>query len=67
MVGEGSEAAQDKAKKEIEELTFEIGNESIKDYVARVKAIVIKLEQNIVTSTKKELSPQILNDPLLCF
>ena len=39
MVGESSEAAQDKAKKEFEELTFEIGKESIRDYVARAKAL----------------------------
>ena len=37
MIGESSEAAQDKVKKEFEEPTFEIGKTSIRDYVARVQ------------------------------
>ena len=44
LVGEKSEVAQDRVKKEFEELTFEIGKESIRDYVARAKALVMKFE-----------------------
>ena len=54
MVGESSEAAQDKAKKEFEELTLEVGKESIRDYFAGAKALVMKLEQNSVSTTKKK-------------
>ena len=61
MVSESSEAAQDKAKKEFKELTFEVGKQSIRDYVARAKAMVMKLEQNNVTTTKKEINRRILN------
>ena len=46
------EAAQDKVKKEFEELTFEVGKESIRDHVARAKALVMKLEQHSVSTTK---------------
>ena len=60
-VSESSEAARDKAKKEFKELTFEIGKQSIRDYVARAKAMVMKLEQNNVTTTKKEINRRILN------
>ena len=34
------------------ELTFEIGKESIRDYVARVKALVMKLEQTVSVQLK---------------
>ena len=45
MVGdESSEAAQDKVKKKFEELVCTIGKESIGDYVAKAKALVMKLE-----------------------
>ena len=44
LVGENSEAAQDRVKKEFEELSFEIGKESTRDYIARAKAWVMKLE-----------------------
>ena len=36
-----------------EELSFEIGKESMRDYIARAKALVMKLEQNNVSRTKK--------------
>ena len=62
MVGESSEAPQDRANKEFEELTFNIGKEAIRDYVARTKALVMKLEQTNVTTTKKEISRRVLND-----
>ena len=61
MGGESREAAQARAKKEFEELTFEIGKYSIRDYVARAKALVMKLEQNSVSTTKKEINRRILN------
>ena len=61
MVGESSEAAQDKVKKESEELTFEIGKESIRDFVAKAKALVTKLEQTSDSTTKKKVNRRILN------
>ena len=61
LVGESSEAAQDRIKKEFEELSFEIGRESMRDYIARAKALVMKLEQNDVRTTKKEINRRILN------
>ena len=61
MVGENREAAQDKAKEKFQELTFKIGQESFRDYVARAKAMVMELEQNNVTTTKKETNRRILN------
>ena len=61
VVSESSEAAQDKVKKGFEELTFEIGKESIRDYVARAKALVIKTEQHSVSTTKTEVKRRILN------
>ena len=38
LVGESSEAAQDRVKREIEELSFEVRKESMRDYIARAKA-----------------------------
>ena len=61
MVGESSEASQDKAKKEFNELTFEVGKQSTRDYVAKAKAMVMKLEQKKVTTTKQEINIRILN------
>ena len=61
LVGESSEAAQDRVKKEFEELSFEIGRESMRDYIARAKALVMKLDQNNVSTTKKEINRRILN------
>ena len=54
MLGESSEAAHDRAKKEFEKLAFEIGSESIRDYVARAKALVMKLEKNSASTTNKK-------------
>ena len=34
----------------------------MRDYIARAKALVIKLEQNDVSTTKKEINRRILND-----
>ena len=39
LVGESSEAAQDRVTKEFEELFFEVGKESMRDYIARAKAL----------------------------
>ena len=61
LFGESSEAAQDRVKGEFEELSFEIGRESMRDYIARAKAVVMKLEQNDVSTTKKEINRRILN------
>ena len=61
LVGESSKAAQDRENKEFEKLTFEIVKESIRGYVARAKALVMKLEQNSVSTTKKETNRRILN------
>ena len=52
MVGKSSGAAQDRAK-EFEELTFEKGKKSIRAYVARAKALVMKLKRNSVSTSKK--------------
>ena len=38
LVGESSEAAQDRVKKEFEELFFDVGKESMREYIARGKA-----------------------------
>ena len=63
LVGESSEAAQDRVNREFEELSFEIGRESTRDYnIARAKALVMKLDQNNVSTTKKEINRRILND-----
>ena len=59
--GESSEAAQDRVKKKFGELSFEIGRESMRDYIARAKALVMKLDQNNVSTTKKEINRRILN------
>ena len=61
LVGESSEAAQDRVKREFEELSFEIGKESMRDYIARAKGLVMKLDQNNVSTTKKEINRRILN------
>ena len=61
LVGESSKAAQDRMKKEFEELSFEVGKESMRDYIARAKSLVIKLEQINVNTTKKGVSRRILN------
>ena len=61
LVGESSKAAQARVKKEFEELSFEVGEESMRDYIARAKALVMKLEQNNVSTTKKEIDRRILN------
>ena len=50
LVGESSEAAQDRVKKEFEELSFEIGRESMRDYIARAKALVMKLGPTVDAS-----------------
>ena len=44
LVGESSEAARDRVKKEFEELTLEIGKKTNRDYAARAKALAMKLE-----------------------
>ena len=61
LISESSEAAQDRVKKEFEELSFEIGRESMRDYIARAKALVMKFDQNNVSATKKEINRRILN------
>ena len=62
LVGESSEAAQVRIKKEFEESSFEVEKKSMRDYIARAKTIVIKLEQNNVNTAKKEVNRRILND-----
>ena len=61
LVGESSEVAQDRVKREFEDLSFEIRKESMRDYIARAKALVMKLGQNSVSTTKKEINCRILN------
>ena len=61
LVGESSEAAQDRVKREFEELSFEVGKETMRDYIASAKALVMKLDQNNVSTTKKEINRRILN------
>ena len=56
LIGENMETAQDKVKKEFEELSFKVGKESMKDHLARAKALVTKSEQNNVSTTKKTLT-----------
>ena len=67
LVGKSSEAAQDRIKKEFEELSFEVGKESLRDYIARAKALVMKLEQNKVSTPKKKFNRRILNGLLSDF
>ena len=61
LIGESREAAQDRVKKEFEELSFEVGRESMRDYIARAKAFIKKLEENDVSTMKKEIDRYILN------
>ena len=61
LVGESSESAQDRVTKEFEELSFEVGKETMRDHIARSKTLVMKLEQNNVSTTKKEINRRILN------
>ena len=61
MVGESSEAADDKVNKKCEEQTFEIGKEFIRDYVARAKALAMKLEQHSFSTTTKYVNRRIMN------
>ena len=67
LAGKSSEAAQDRIKKEFEELSFEVGKESLRDYIARAKALVMKLEQNKVSTPKKDFNRRILNGLLSDF
>ena len=67
LVGENSEAAQDRLKKEFEDLSFEVGKESMRDYIARSKALVMELEQKDVSTTKNEINRRILNGLLSDF
>ena len=60
LAGESSEAGHDRFKKEFEELSFEVGKESMRYYIARAKTLVIKFEKNDV-NTKKEINRRILN------
>ena len=55
LVGESSEAAQDRVKREFQELSIEVGKESMRDYTARAKAL-LKLDQTNVSTTKNELT-----------
>ena len=61
LVGENSEIAQDKVKKEFEELSFEVGKYSMRDCIAKAKALVLKLELKDVSTTKKGMTGHILN------
>ena len=56
LIGESNEAAQDRIKKEFEELSFEIEKEFMRDCIARAKVLVIKLEEYNVSTTKKTLT-----------
>ena len=61
-VGESSEAAQDRIKEQFEELSFEIREEeSMRYYIARAKALMMNLENNNVSTTKKDINSEILN------
>ena len=43
LVGESSETAhQDRVKREFEELSFEVGKETMRDYITRAKALWTK-------------------------
>ena len=42
-------------------MTFRAGKESVRDYVARAKAL-LKLEQHGVTTSGQEINCRILND-----
>ena len=61
LIGESNEAAQDRIKKEFEELSFEIGKEIMRDCIARAKVLVIKLEQYNASTTQKEINRRVLN------
>ena len=61
LLGESSEAAQYRIKKELVESSFKIAKEFIRDYIIRVKALMMKLEQVSVSTTKKESNRRILN------
>ena len=61
LVDESSEAAQDRVKREFEELSFEVGRETMRDYIVRAKTWVMKLDQNNVSTAKKGSNSRILN------
>ena len=68
MIGdESSEAAQDKVKREFEGLNFRAGNDFIRDYVARAKALVFKLQQHELTTSGQEINRRILDGLLSDF
>ena len=48
-------------KKEFEELSFRAGKESLTDYVARAKALVMKPEQHSVTTSGQDINRRILH------
>ena len=56
MVGESSKAAQDKVKKKFKELTFAIVKESTRDFVAKEKALVMKLDNTALLHLNKRLT-----------
>ena len=57
----GTSELPGRPRREFEELSFEIGKESMRDYIARAKALVMKLDQNNVSTTEKEMNRRILN------
>ena len=61
LVGESSEAAQDRVKREFEELSFEVGKITMGDYIASANTLVMKLDQNDASTTKNEINRRILN------
>ena len=60
-VGERSEAAQDRVRRHFEDLYFEVRRETMGDYIARAKALVMKSDQNNVSTKKNEINHRILN------
>ena len=56
MVGESSEAARDKVKKKFKELNFTVVKESTRDFVAKEKALVMKLDNTVLLHLNKRLT-----------
>ena len=61
LLDKSSEAAQDRVKGEFEESSFEVGKETMRDYIARANALVMTLDQNHVSTAKKEINRRTLN------
>ena len=57
---ECNDIAHDKMRQEFEQLTLKVGEEPVRDYIARAKALTIKLEQHGMKINDEERNRRIL-------